>query len=358
MEMLSLLSAAGYWVTGWLLFTGVKRLSAVFEREGCPSFSVVIPARNEAENLPHLLDSLSKQTQQPQEIIVVDDDSSDGTGDIAEQYGCRVVRLSSKPDEWTGKAWACWNGTAVATSSLIVFLDADVWCEPDFFKRLTSVWMQYGGLVSVQPTHITRKAYEQLSCFFNIVSVAAAGRKGSFGPCMICKRAEYMEIGGHEAVKDQVVDDVAMANVFHKRGKQVTPFMGNMLLKFRMYPGGIRDLWEGWTKNMATGASLSSVFSLILLIVWFTGIINCVLAVLFSVVGMEDYLLSTSLLLYGCYGVQIFFLARRVGRFSWTTAVFFPLYFLFFLLLFFASIILTVIAGKVRWKGRPIHLRH
>ena len=355
--MLSFWSAVGYWIAGWFLFVGVKRLSEHPPRSTQSPVSVIIPARNEEQVLPRLLDSLNKQTDPPDEIIVINDNSSDRTAEIAEKYGCRVIHVPSKPEDWTGKAWACWTGADAAMHDLLLFIDADVWCGKDAVSALRSVWLEHGGLVSVQPKHITEKFYEQCSAFFNIVSVAAAGRKGSFGPCMVCSKKDYSESGGHKAVRDQVVDDVALAKQFLKKGNQVTPFMGMSEMKFRMYPGGVRQLFEGWTKNMAAGATLTGFLSVILLFFWFTGIINSIPAVLFTALTPDYWLLAAALITCGAYVVQIHLLLRRVGRFFFTTALFYPFYFLFFLLLFFISIILTAVIGKVRWKGRIIYLR-
>ncbi len=355
--MLSFWSAVGYWVAGWFLFVGVKKLSEYPLRRRRPPVSVIIPARNEEQTLPRLLVSLRGQTGPPDEIIVVNDNSSDRTAQIAAQYGCRVVHVQSKPEEWTGKSWACWTGAEAATYELLLFLDADVWCGKEAISALRAVWLEHGGLVSVQPKHITEKFYEQCSAFFNIVSVAAAGRKGSFGPCMVCSKKDYFDSGGHKTVRDHVVDDVALAKQFLKKEKRVTPFMGLNEMKFRMYPGGILQLFEGWTKNMAAGATLTGFLSVILLFLWFTGIINSVTAVLFTALCPAYRLLAAALITYGAYVVQIHLLLRRVGRFFFTTALFYPFYFLFFLLLFFISIILTAVVGKVRWKGRVIYLR-
>ncbi|MFO7343182.1 MAG: glycosyltransferase, partial [Bacillaceae bacterium] len=75
-----------------------------------PLVSVIIPARNEEKNLPHLLASLQKQTYKSMEIIVADDGSADRTAEIAENFGARVVCVTEPPENWTGKTWAVWNG--------------------------------------------------------------------------------------------------------------------------------------------------------------------------------------------------------------------------------------------------------
>ncbi len=253
MGLISLISAAVYWFAGWFLFRGIKKLTAQPSRPRRFSLSVVIPARNEEESLPRLLESLRNQRYAPGEIIVVDDSSEDRTAGIARSFGCKVISLTGKPESWTGKSWACWNGANSATSEVLLFLDADVRCGKDAVELLTGTFEKHGGLISVQPKHVTRKLHEQISAFFNIVSVAAAGRRGGFGPCMVCSRKDYFATGGHKAIGASVVDDFALAKLFLDNGLKVTPFLGGDQLTFRMYPKGLGELFEGWTKNMAAG---------------------------------------------------------------------------------------------------------
>ena len=355
--IISLLSAAVYWLAGWFLFFGVRRLDTVQSQTGRRPCSVIIPARNEEKTLPVLLESLQKQRAKIEEIIVVNDASDDRTAEVAARYGCRVVDLTGKPDGWSGKAWACWNGAKKATSATIVFLDADVVCGENAIQLLLSAHDQQGGLVSAQPKHRTEKLYEQISAFFNIVSVAAAGKRGGFGPCMACSRHDYFKVGGHEAIRENIVDDFALARLFIENGKKVTSFLGGAQLSFRMYPGGIRDLIEGWTKNMASGLSLSNPASVILIFVWFTGIINAVLSLIRSAGNSQVVFIAGSVIVFALYAAQVALLLSRVGRFYFITSLFFPLFLLFFLVFFFVSALLTAVFKKVRWKGRVIYLR-
>jgi len=357
--LLSLISAAAYWFAGWFLFHGTKRLSAPQSASTGRKrpVAVIIPARNEEKSLPRLLKSLRDQTTPAREIIVVDDGSTDRTAEVAGSYGCTVIAAGDKPDEWTGKSWACWNGAAAASSQLLVFLDADVWCGPDALRRLERAYDTCGGLVSVQPKHVTREPYEQISAFFNIVSVAAAGSRGGFGPCMACSREDYFALGGHEAIRSSVVDDFSLARHFTRNGKKATPFLGGAEFEYRMYPGGLSDLGDGWTKNMAAGLGLSSPLSAVLIFIWFTGIINLVISIAASAAAPWVPAVIASVALFALYVVQVTILLARVGRFHFVTALFFPLFLLFFLVIFFISAVLTVAVGRVRWKGRIIRLR-
>ncbi|WP_304223601.1 glycosyltransferase family A protein [Gracilinema caldarium] len=143
-------------------------------------FSVIIPARNEEQRLGPLLESLQNQTFTPYEVIVVDDGSTDETAVLARRFGCRVVQpadtLSAAQLEapgdprWTGKSAACYAGALEARGDLLVFFDADVTLAPDALEYL-ACYSRPGSVLSVQPYHAMKRAYEQCSLYFNLVAI-------------------------------------------------------------------------------------------------------------------------------------------------------------------------------------------
>ena len=185
--------------------------------DGQPSVTIIIPARNEERRLPRLLASIANLTQAPGEVIVVDDHSTDRTAEIAQAAGARVVEPGDLPAGWTGKCWACWNGALAARGRVLVFLDADTWLDPDGLTKLVARHGRVGGLLSVQPYHVTRSAYEQLSAITNITMFMAVntftplGQRGrphaTFGPCITCGRDDYFRVDGHRAVRSAVLED-------------------------------------------------------------------------------------------------------------------------------------------------------
>jgi hypothetical protein len=92
--------------------------------------SIIIPARNEEHNLPNLLHSLRGQSTEVDEVIVVDDQSTDHTAMVARGWGAKVVDAGELPAGWMGKTRACWVGAGHSAGSLLVFLDADTTCPP------------------------------------------------------------------------------------------------------------------------------------------------------------------------------------------------------------------------------------
>jgi 4,4'-diaponeurosporenoate glycosyltransferase len=332
-----------------------------------PPLSIVIPARNEARNLPRLLESLRRQSLAPVEILVVDDQSEDDTTGVAAAGGARVLRSQALPPGWLGKPWACWQGARQASGELLVFLDADTVLEADGLRRIASTWVQRRGLVSIWPYHRMQRAYERLSAYFHIVIMASMraftplGARlaplGAFGPCIACARRDYLELGGHERVKAEVLEDIALGQLFLKGGHKVHCLGGRGAIAFRMYPDGLSSLVAGFGKGMATGAGSSAALVLVPMILW--------IAAGFIVSFALPYSLATGLWgnwifwlgLYILYALQVAWMLLRLGNYGWPTALLYPVPAVFFAAVFAVSLGGTFGLHRVRWKGRDISTR-
>jgi len=326
--------------------------------------SIIIPARNEELRLPVLLRSLKEQTIQAGEVIVVDDQSSDDTVNTALSFGVRVVKVDEKPSGWVGKSWACWQGARAAGKRILVFLDADVVLGKDGLKKLLSTFMVEKKPVAVQPYHVMKKPYEYLSAFFNIIVVSGLGAftmagsklrvNGMFGPCIVCFRDDYFKAGGHEAVKNVVVEDIALGSAFRRAGFDFSLFGGKGSVNFRMYPEGFRSLVEGWSKGMASAAGTSSLL-LLLSILWLSGGTVAFVLILRLAVTLPGALVSfLYLIIYLMYAVQVGWMLRRIGGFGLLTPLFFPVPLMFFHILFSRSFFLTFFKKEITWKGRQV----
>ena len=351
----------------WLLWriANPPEASAGAQRAGC---TVVVPARNEATTLPSLLASLLPQLRAGDEVVVVDDHSTDDTAAVAHAAGATLVEAPPLPDGWTGKAWACASGAAVATSDVLVFVDADVRVLPGGLER---VLQAHGadacdGLLSVQPHHETRRAYERLSALFNVIEMMGtdaftplgARRRpvGAFGPCLVTTRAAYDAVGGHAAVASDVLDDVALAAAYQRAGRRVVCLGGRGSLAFRMYPKGVRQLVEGWSKNIASGAGAARRTTVLLVVAWVSVLIQAAwwsarVAITGTGPGGSAWF---ALAVYAAAAAQLAWMLRRVGRFGALTPLLFPLPLVFFLAVFVRSAFLTLVRGSVPWKGRDV----
>ena len=342
--LILLLLTLALWSVGFRL---LGRLRCCAEASGAAaplSVSVVIPARNEERNLPTLLRSLASQPVKPHEIIVMDDRSTDRTAEVARQFGATVTTSKPLAEDWRGKTWACHQGAEAATGDLLLFVDADTWFEPDGLAHILTGYT--GGALSVGPYHAVRKLYEELSLFFNFNMTVGTVPYGLFGQMLLVDRESYRRVGGHEIVKGRILENFRLAEQFRAAGIPVRSVTGRGVFSFRMYPNGLRELVEGWTKGFASGAGQMARGTLLLIVGWMIGLM---LAPLGWLVAGDWLWWGVAYLLCA---VQVAWLSRLVGAFRWFTAVLYPLPLIFFFLVFAWSVLRS--GKQVHWKGREI----
>lgn len=343
----------------WLLWSLPRLVRSA--RGDLRRVSVVVPARDEADQLPVLLGSLSGTGA---EVVVVDDDSTDATAAVAARHGALVVSSAPLPAGWAGKAWACQVGAEAAAGDVLVFVDADVRFAPGALGRVVGTLDERGGLVSVQPFHEPARPIEHLAALFNVVAVAAtdvaspvgrrAGPRGAFGPVLACERADHARVGGHGVAKATVVDDVALARAFRTAGLPVHVLAGGDEVSIRMYPRGLGQLVEGFTKNLAAGAGVVRPGTAVLVVAWLTLLVQATVAPVRALLGQGS--VAVALGLYAVVAAQLWWMARRVGRFGPVTALGFPVLLATFLAVFARSVVATA-RGSVSWRGRRLATR-
>jgi 4,4'-diaponeurosporenoate glycosyltransferase len=351
--------AAG-WLAGTLLLWRLRPLPPATGEALAAGLSVVIPARDEERNLPRLLASLAAQVEPPLEVIVVDDDSGDGTVAVARAAGATVVPAPDRPPGWLGKPWACHTGRQVARGDRLVILDADTWLAPDALGRLASAHAAHpDGLLSVQPYHEVVEPYEHLSAIANVVPVLASGMAVlggggtstvAFGPCLVATVADLDAIGGFESVRGSVVEDAALAAAFRATGRPVHVRAGGDVVRFRMYPDGIRSLVQGWTRSLAAGVPRTPPLSTAGAVLWVAAALAVTVA---AVTGPS----VTVAVLYAAFAAQTTWMLRRLGSFSPVTGLVFPVPLLAFVVLFACSAGRRIARRPVTWRGRRIPAR-
>ncbi|MDQ2678733.1 MAG: glycosyltransferase [Actinomycetota bacterium] len=362
------------WLAGWWALgrpTPLDRADPRHDRHrGVPgSTTIVVPARNETASLGGLLSDLQREARHDAglRVVVVDDSSEDDTADIARRApGVELLEAPPLPQGWAGKCWAVDRGVAAteapvdgapADDDLLVLLDADVRLHPDSLDALRDEHRRSGGLVSVQPWHDTLRPYEQLSALFNVVALMGTGAgsaapTGAFGPVLATTRADYHAVGGHEAVRDEVVEDLALARRYREAGRPVTVRTGGELITFRMYPTGLADLVDGWTKNFALGAGATPLPRLAAIVLWISAIGSASVAVVDAARGRTEVVLAVAA--YLLVAAQLAVMFRRVGRFGTATALLHPVLVACFVAVFVRSLWRTHVRHNVEWRGRTI----
>ena len=260
-----------------------------------PSVSLIIPAYNESVNITECLDAaLASNLPNPADlqIIVADDESTDDTAVLAATIAMtdkrvQVFTVPPRPTDvsWRGKNWACANAVEKAAGDYVLFIDADVRLEPDAIATaLVDCQKHDADLLSCGPGIICGCLAEWLvqpvmmSCIavgFNFEAVndpKDTGTAFAAGPFMLFRRSAYDQIGGHQAVATETVEDVELAKRIKGSGLKLRYLLSTDLIKVRMYRS-FASLWEGWTKNYYEGGgrnlggTLYSAFALSLIFV-------------------------------------------------------------------------------------------
>lgn len=178
---------------------------------------------------------------------------------------------------------------------------------------------------------------------------------GAFGPCLLCERDHYFKIKGHSSAKEKILEDLEIGKKFIKADIPVYCFGGRGSIDFRMYPDGIGSLIIGFAKGFTIGAKSTSVLNLILVILWIAGAFYPITLIIESIISFNITTLAAGLIFYIAYAVQIYWMLKRIGNFNLLVPIFFPVFMLFFIFIFFYSIILNLFRLNFKWKDRYVN---
>lgn len=229
-----------------------------------PLVSVIIPARDEEREIGRTVRALLAQTYPNLEVIVLNDRSTDATGAIlAAIDDPRLIVLTGEepPAGWLGKPWALAQASRRARGELLLFVDADVHYEPGAVAAAVAQIEESGvAMISLFPRFVMHGFWEHVlipqlpvvAFLFlplwlgNRTRIAMFGAGG--GPGNLVRRQVYDSLGGHEPLKDAVVDDVGLARLVRRGGHRSEFIRADDFVSVRMYHG-LREVIEGFTKN-------------------------------------------------------------------------------------------------------------
>jgi chlorobactene glucosyltransferase len=236
-----------------------------------PLVSVIIPARNEIRNIERCARSVLSAAYPSLEVIVVNDHSTDGTGDAAraiaaEDSRLRVVEAPDLPDGWFGKQWACTTGASAARGTLLLFTDADTWHASDLLPRSVNAFrMRNADLFSVAPHQEMHSFWERViqPIIFGLLSIRYGGLEHvsntrnpmhviANGQFILVRRDVYDAMRGHERVKDCVAEDLALAQEWVRAGRTLVMMVALRQMSTHMY-ASLGEVIGGWRKNIFAG---------------------------------------------------------------------------------------------------------
>lgn len=339
------------WLAGWFLLWRPRPLPPAPPAGARRPIAVVIPARDEAEAVGRAVAPLAAQLGPGDELVVVDDHSTDGTAEAASSSGARVVSAPALPAGWLGKPHACWHGARHTRAATLLFVDADVRPAADLLDRVAAALDEHpADVVSVQPWHATDRPGEQVSILCNVAALMGAGAftaLGSrvstslaFGPVIAVDRVVYDRAGGHAdpATRRMHTEDIGLARAVGR--SQL--YTGRPDIRFRMYPSGLREAMRGWTRSIATGARFTPWWASLLVLAW-----------VWSLAG--GWLAAP--IVYPLSAVQVWVLGRRAGSLHPVTAVLYPIAVLGFVLVFLGSLVTLLTNRQITWKDRQVDAR-
>ncbi|HLM90440.1 MAG TPA: glycosyltransferase family 2 protein [Thermoplasmata archaeon] len=329
--------------------------------------SVVLAARNEEVDLPATLDGLLAQDYPNLEIVVVDGGSTDGTRAVIDARAPRVRRLDEGilPPGWVGKNWACWTGAQATSGDWLLFVDADVRTHPAAVRTVVG-WAESenADLASIAPTVEMVGFWERVVLPFYIQTILTYFRaprvnrdtshtalaNGQF--CLV-RRSAYERVGGHDAVRSYILEDVAIARRLRNAGSRLRFAQAPELARTRMYRNR-HELFEGLLKNVHGGE-----FSGTRMVGFFVGLAALFLLPLLVLPfgWWEGSLLLTGLgafLWIALFGKHVGF-ARGVGAPA-VYGLLYPLAVGFYLVLVSTSLVRGLRKRPVMWKGRSYDL--
>jgi chlorobactene glucosyltransferase len=233
--------------------------------------SVILPARNEAANLERCARSILASDYPRFDLVIVDDRSTDGTGAIADALAAhdarvRVVHGAELPEGWYGKPWACWQGYRAASGSLLLFTDADTVHGPRLLPRAVAALRAEGAdLVTVIPRQEMVGFWERaVQPFFFLMLGLRFGSAQKLnrntnprdaianGQFICVTRASYEAVGGHERVKDTVIEDLMLAVRYTEARRRLFIALAEEDMSTHMYTS-LGGIVEGWSKNFFSG---------------------------------------------------------------------------------------------------------
>ena len=278
-----------------------------------PFVSVLVPARNEERSIRECIESLCNQVYPHYEVLVLDDDSTDSTLDILTELKSlypdilNIVCSRKLPEGWIGKSYACHELSRQAKGDYLLFTDADTIHSPYALNSLIqSAQENQADLLTAVPDQILHSLWEHLMIPFmhvlyhgylpntflytkkNPAFVAANGQ------IMLFREECYHSIGGHEAVKSSLVEDIDIARALKKKGGKVVLANAVTIVSCSMYDG-FNEVLRGFSKNFYPGFQEKTIPYIFFMLHVFTGYVLPLIVSIIAIITNAKQLLYVSL---------------------------------------------------------------
>lgn len=325
--------------------------------------SIIVPARNEENHIVKSISSQLNQTYRQVEWILINDRSTDQTGEQMEKLAekdqrVRVIHITKLPQGWLGKNYALYRGAKAASGNVYLFTDADVIYEPDLLAKAA------GYMKRMKIDHLTVSPDLQSKSFLlkGFVSFFLFGFSyykrpwsanrdrsksgmgiGAFN--MITKTA-YQKIGGHEAIRLRPDDDLQLGMQVKKYGLRQRMATAKSMLKVEWYPS-IKEALKGLEKNAFAGLHYSYLFTITAM----TGVFVSQVLPFIAIFSSDPNTSAMAWVSIGAIMAVYIPITRRLTTYSSFHALLFPISALLFITAVLRAAVLTMIRGGVKWRG-------
>ena len=246
----------------------VPKLSPVANSQNasCPMLSIILPARNEEKYIGKCLDSLLGQDYSNYEVIAVNDSSSDGTGEILRRYSIdhsKIIYVDAppKPEGWTGKNWACYQGYLRSSGKLFLFTDADT-NHSDLSVSLAVTYLLSENLdaLTAIPKILALDFWTKITLpllwTFSVARFSPLKANNPktkvgyfFGSFFIMTRQAYELVGTHKSIRQEIVEDAELGRISKERGFAIRVVHGERYVK-AIWARDSYTLWHGLRRLM------------------------------------------------------------------------------------------------------------
>jgi len=337
--------------------------------ENFPKISILVPARNEERNIRKCVKSLLAQDYPNFELIVLNDHSTDATGEILSKFKdprLKIISGKALPEDWLGKHWACQQLSENATEEILLFIDADTWHKPEMLKAAVSAFVaEKADFASAMPFEETRSWGERLIIPFlswsllTFLPMVVARRTSrplisvAIGQFMMFKKEAYEKIGGFSAIRDHMPDDVAFARRVKAYNLKWIFFDGSDYINCRMYRS-FRETYNGLIRYVFPVFKSSILSFLVALFLYLAVVFGPIIVVIWWLLGLpvNPDILSLSLI-----AIFVFLLSWIISngrfKFPWYLSFLYPITMGLMAYIAYGSMVKSL-ARKVKWKGRKV----
>lgn len=353
-----------------------------------PKVSVILPARNEQKYIEKCLDSLLKQDYSNYEIVAINDSSSDRTGEIIQKYSTKnskiiFINAEAKPEGWTGKNWACYQGYIKSTGQLFLFTDADTTHSSSTISLAVNNLLAkeldaLTAIPKILPNDFWTKITLPILWTLSISRYSALKANDPktnvgyfFGSFFIITKKTYEAVGTHKAVKEEIVEDGALGRKVKEQGFKLRVVHGEDHIQ-AVWARSSSTLWHGLRRLMVPLYKREKIKASLMVVATFLLLIYSLIVLPFSItmaldekdvtLTINNYSLDLILLFLTIMSILLLIITN-ILQLKYTIfqnslySLSFPLAGSFVFIAFLSSIINSGKKDVINWRGRRYSIK-